>query len=344
MATSKKTKSVIKGIKKNLKKKDYEIVNIKIKKIPKKTSKPRKKVAKVLNPVTGRLIVKEGSRFNELIEEGYTFRVIKKKVKSRIAGYLVPPEKVIKKIAKSENTTTKAVKTEINKNLEKNEVPTQNAREKFGSFMGGIATSILSGGAKNNNGGREKANVVSSNNMGAKRNNNRGVGEEKTNVVSSNNMGARRNNNIGERRNNNTGERRNNNRGVGVIGEEGVTQVSSNNMGARRNNNNMGGAAVNNKKGVGVIGQEGVTQVSSQNGRENGGGLVKNNGSNRPAAVERKPENFTEIKRNNSGNVVTTGGEGVAMGKPSSGFKAKEPEKNNQFDKALVAEGSKINS
>ena len=116
-----------------------------------------------------------------------------------------------------------------------------------------------------------------------------------------------------------------------------MSQPSNQNVNVNRNRNS------NNKKGVGVIGQEGVTQVSNQNG--NGGGLVKNNGSNRPEPVERKPENLTEIKRNNSANIAKiTTGEGAVMGKPQEGFKQKEPEKNNAFDKMLVKEGSKINS
>jgi hypothetical protein len=154
------------------------------------------------------------------------------------------------------------------------------------------------------------------NNMGAARNNNMGAPR--------NNMGAARNN-MGAARNNNMGAVRNN-----------MSPPSNQIVNANRNRNS------NNKKGVGVIGQEGVTQVSNQNGN---GGLVKNNGSNRPEPVERKPENLTEIKRNNSANIAKiTTGEGAVMGKPQEGFKQKEPEKNNAFDKMLVKEGSKINS
>jgi len=344
MATTKKTKSVIKSVKKNLKKKDYEIVSIKIKKIQKKTPPKKKAIAKVLNPVSGRLIIKGGPRFIELLEEGYSFRVIRKKVKTRIAGYLVPPETVVKTIAKKQKVSVNSVKNEINNRIV-NEVPKQNAREKLGSALGGFATGILSGGM---NSGEEKTGAARNNNTGAARNNNTGAARN-------NNTGAARNNNTGATRNNNMGaERRNNNMGAERRNNTGAER--RNNMGAERRNN-MGlsnqnqpqmvnanrNRNSNNKKGVGVIGQEGVTQVSNQNG--NGGGLVKNNGSNRPEPVERKPENLTEIKRNNSANIAKiTTGEGAVMGKPQEGFKQKEPEKNNAFDKMLVKEGSKINS
>ena len=329
MATSRKTKSVIKSVEKSLKKKNYEVVSIRIKKIPKKAP-PKKQIAKVLNPVTGRLIIKGGPRFIQLIEEGYSFRVIKKKLKTRITGYLVPPETVVKTIAKKEKVPVSVVKNEIKQNINNqvaNEAPKQNARAKLGSALGGFASGILSGGANNGNKG-----------VGV-------IGEEKTNVVSSNNTGNRRNNNTGNRRNNNTGNRMNNNTGNRRNNNMGPRM--NNNMGPRMNNNtgprmnNNTGPRMNNNKKVGVIGQEGVTQVSNQNG----GGLVKNNGSNRPEPVERKPENLKEIKRNNSQNVAKiTAGEGAVMGKPMAGYKAKEPEKNNAFDKMLVKEGSKINS
>ena len=308
MGTAKKTKSVIKSVKKNLKKKDYEIVSIKIKKIPKKSPPKKKAMAKVLNPVSGRLIIKGGPRFIELLEQGYSFRIIRKKVKTRIAGYLVPPETVVKTIAKKQKVSVNSVKNEINNRIV-NEVPKQNAREKLGSALGGFASGVLSGGA---NAGEE-----TKNNKGASKNNNTGA-------VKNNNTGAVKNNNVGAARNN-MGAPRNN-----------MSPPSNQIVNANRNRNS------NNKKGVGVIGQEGVTQVSNQNGN---GGLVKNNGSNRPEPVERKPENLTEIKRNNAANIAKiTTGEGAVMGKPQEGFKQKEPEKNNAFDKMLVKEGSKINS
>ena len=322
MGTAKKTKSVIKSVKKNLKKKDYEIVSIKIKKIPKKSPPKKKAMAKVLNPVSGRLIIKGGPRFIELLEQGYSFRIIRKKVKTRIAGYLVPPETVVKTIAKKQKVSVNSVKNEINNRIV-NEVPKQNAREKLGSALGGFASGVLSGGA---NAGEE-----TKNNKGASKNNNTGA-------VKNNNTGAVKNNNVGAARNN-MGAPRNN------------MGAARNNMGAPRNNMSPPSNQIvnanrnrnsNNKKGVGVIGQEGVTQVSNQNGN---GGLVKNNGSNRPEPVERKPENLTEIKRNNAANIAKiTTGEGAVMGKPQEGFKQKEPEKNNAFDKMLVKEGSKINS
>jgi len=311
MAKSKRIKSVIKSVKKSLKKKDYEVVSIKIKKIPKKTS-PKKQIAKVLNPVTGHLIIKGGPRFIELLEEGYSFRIIKKKVKTRITGYLVPPETVVKTIAKKKNVSTGVVKNEIKKNINNhvgNEAPKQNAKEKLGSALGGLASGILSGGMNNGNKG-----------VGV-------IGEENTKVVSSNAGGNRVN----------AGGNRVNAGGNRVNAGGNIMNGGGNIMNGGGNQTNMGG-----NKGVGVIGQEGVTQVVSNNKNV---GLVKNNGPNKNAApVERKPENLTEMKRNNSGNVVRVGGEGAVMGKAQAGFKAKEPEKNNAFDKALVKEGSKINS
>jgi len=337
MGTAKKTKSVIKSVKKNLKKKDYEIVSIKIKKIPKKSPPKKKAMAKVLNPVSGRLIIKGGPRFIELLEQGYSFRIIRKKVKTRIAGYLVPPETVVKTIAKKQKVSVNSVKNEINNRIV-NEVPKQNAREKLGSALGGFASGVLSGGAnageesKNNKGASKNNNTgaVKNNNTGAVKNNN--VGAARNNMgAPRNNMGAARNN-MGAPRNNNVGAARNN---MGAP-RNNMSPPSNQIVNANRNRNS------NNKKGVGVIGQEGVTQVSNQNGN---GGLVKNNGSNRPEPVERKPENLTEIKRNNAANIAKiTTGEGAVMGKPQEGFKQKEPEKNNAFDKMLVKEGSKINS
>ena len=308
MATSKKVKSVIKGIKKSLKKKDYEVVSIRIKKIPEKRKPKKKVVARILNPVTGRLITKEGPRYYELISEGYVFRVLRRKTKTRIEGFLIPPERVVKTIAKSRNVSTKRVKEEIAKNINKQmpEEPKESAGAKLGSFFSGIGSSIISGGAE------------------AKKNNNRGagvIGRENANLVNQNRNIRNRGETTAE--NNNEARRRR----------------EENNEARRREENNE----ARRKRGAGVIGQEKSGNVV-QNGGGNGGGLVRNNNTKQTAPVERKPNNMTGIKRNNRNGMVRTGGEGAVMGKPQEGYKQKAPTPNSEFDRMLVAEGSKINA
>jgi hypothetical protein len=316
MATSKKVKSVIKGIKKSLKKKDFEVVSIRIKKIPEKRKPKKKVVARILNPVTGRLITKEGPRYYELISEGYVFRVLRRKTKTRIAGFLIPPERVVKTIAKSRNVSTKRVKEEIAKNINKQmpEEPKESAGAKLGSFFSGIGSSIISGGANNNKGagviGRENTNLVNQNR------NIRNRGE----TTAENNNEARR-----KREENNNEARR--------------KREENNNEARRREENNE----ERRKRGAGVIGQEKSVNVV-QNGGGNGGGLVRNNNARQTAPVERKPNNMTGIKRNNRNGMVRTGGEGAVMGKPQEGYKQKAPTPNSEFDRMLVAEGSKINA
>ena len=318
MATSKKVKSVIKGIKKSLKKKDFEVVSIRIKKIPEKRKPKKKVVARILNPVTGRLITKEGPRYYELISEGYVFRVLRRKTKTRIAGYLIPPERVVKTIAKSRNVSTKRVKEEIAKNINKQmpEEPKESAGAKLGSFFSGIGSSIISGGAE------------------AKKNNNRGVGvigRENANLVNQNRNIRNRGETTAENNNEARRRREENN--------EARRRREENNEARRREENNE----ERRKRGAGVIGQEKSGNVV-QNGGGNGGGLVRNNNARQTAPVERKPNNMTGIKRNNRNGMVRTGGEGAVMGKPQEGYKQKAPTPNSEFDRMLVAEGSKINA
>jgi len=335
MATSKKVKSVIKGIKKSLKKKDFEVVSIRIKKIPEKRKPKKKVVARILNPVTGRLITKEGPRYYELISEGYVFRVLRRKTKTRIAGFLIPPERVVKTIAKSRNVSSKRVKEEIAKNINKQmpEEPKESAGAKLGSFFSGIGSSIISGGAeaKKNNNNEARRKREENNNEARRRR------EE-------NNEARRReeNNEARRREENNEARRREEN-------NEARRKREENNEARRREENNEArrkreeNNEARRKRGAGVIGQEKSGNVV-QNGGGNGGGLVRNNNARQTAPVERKPNNMTGIKRNNRNGMVRTGGEGAVMGKPQEGYKQKAPTPNSEFDRMLVAEGSKINA
>jgi len=91
-------REAIKKVKKNLAKAGIKLKDIKLAK-----GKAPKKPLKVVNPLTGRKMAKDGPTFKKLIEEGYKFVPVKKANRELIAGVLMPPKTVIENVAKQNN-------------------------------------------------------------------------------------------------------------------------------------------------------------------------------------------------------------------------------------------------
>ena len=91
-------REAIKKVKKTLAKEGIKLENIKLAK-----GKAPKKPLKVVNPLTGRKMAKDGPTFKKLIEEGYKFVPVKKANRELIAGVLMPPKTVIENVAKQNN-------------------------------------------------------------------------------------------------------------------------------------------------------------------------------------------------------------------------------------------------
>jgi len=91
-------REAIKKVKKTLAKEGIKLKNIKLAK-----GKAPKKPLKVINPLTGRKVVKDGPTYKKLIEEGYKFVPVKKANRELIAGVLMPPKTVIETVAKQNN-------------------------------------------------------------------------------------------------------------------------------------------------------------------------------------------------------------------------------------------------
>ena len=91
-------RKAVEKVKKTLAKEGIKLKDIKLAK-----GKAPKKPLKVVNPLTGRKMAKDGPTFKKLIEEGYKFVPVKKANRQLIAGVLVPPKSVIEKVAKQNN-------------------------------------------------------------------------------------------------------------------------------------------------------------------------------------------------------------------------------------------------
>jgi len=91
-------REAIKKVKKTLAKEGIKLKDIKLAK-----GKAPKKPLKVVNPLTGRKMAKDGPTFKKLIEEGYKFVPVKKANRELIAGVLMPPKTVIENVAKQNN-------------------------------------------------------------------------------------------------------------------------------------------------------------------------------------------------------------------------------------------------
>jgi regulator of replication initiation timing len=91
-------REAIKKVKQTLAKEGIKLKDIKLAK-----GKAPKKPLKVVNPLTGRKMAKDGPTFKKLIEEGYKFVPVKKANRELIAGVLMPPKTVIENVAKQNN-------------------------------------------------------------------------------------------------------------------------------------------------------------------------------------------------------------------------------------------------
>ena len=91
-------REAIKKVKKTLANEGIKLKDIKLAK-----GKAPKKPLKVVNPLTGRKMAKDGPTFKKLIEEGYKFVPVKKANRELIAGVLMPPKTVIENVAKQNN-------------------------------------------------------------------------------------------------------------------------------------------------------------------------------------------------------------------------------------------------
>jgi len=115
-------REAIKKVKKTLAKEGIKLKDIKLAK-----GKAPKKPLKVVNPLTGRRIIKDGPMFNKLIVQGYKFISVKKANRQMIAGVMVPPKNAIEIFAKE------------------NKVPEENVRQVVATRVANIASGIFGG-------------------------------------------------------------------------------------------------------------------------------------------------------------------------------------------------------
>jgi hypothetical protein len=115
-------REAIKKVKKTLAKEGIKLKDIKLAK-----GKAPKKPLKVVNPLTGRKMAKDGPTFKKLIEQGFKFISVKKANRQMIAGVLVPPKNVIESFAKE------------------NKVPEENVRQVVATRVANIASGIFGG-------------------------------------------------------------------------------------------------------------------------------------------------------------------------------------------------------
>ena len=115
-------RETIKKVKKTLAKEGIKLKDIKLAK-----GKAPKKPLKVVNPLTGRKMAKDGPTFKKLIEQGFKFISVKKANRQMIAGVLVPPKNAIESFAKE------------------NKVPVENVRQVVATRVANIASGIFGG-------------------------------------------------------------------------------------------------------------------------------------------------------------------------------------------------------
>jgi len=115
-------REAIKKVKKTLAKEGIKLKDIKLAK-----GKAPKKPLKVVNPLTGRRIIKDGPMFKKLIVQGYKFISVKKANRQMIAGVMVPPKNAIEIFAKE------------------NKVPEENVRQVVATRVANIASGIFGG-------------------------------------------------------------------------------------------------------------------------------------------------------------------------------------------------------
>ena len=115
-------REAIKKVKKTLAKEGIKLKDIKLAK-----GKAPKKPLKVVNPLTGRKMAKDGPTFKKLIEQGFKFISVKKANRQMIAGVLVPPKNAIESFAKE------------------NKVPEENVRQVVATRVANIASGIFGG-------------------------------------------------------------------------------------------------------------------------------------------------------------------------------------------------------
>ena len=115
-------REAIKKVKKTLAKEGIKLKDIKLAK-----GKAPKKPLKVVNPLTGRKMAKDGPTFKKLIEQGFKFISVKKANRQMIAGVLVPPKNAIESFAKE------------------NKVPVENVRQVVATRVANIASGIFGG-------------------------------------------------------------------------------------------------------------------------------------------------------------------------------------------------------
>ena len=115
-------RKAVKKVKKTLAKEGIKLKDIKLAK-----GKAPKKPLKVVNPLTGRRIIKDGPMFKKLIVQGYKFISVKKANRQMIAGVMVPPKNAIEIFAKE------------------NKVPEENVRQVVATRVANIASGIFGG-------------------------------------------------------------------------------------------------------------------------------------------------------------------------------------------------------
>ena len=115
-------REAIEKVKKTLAKEGIKLKDIKLAK-----GKAPKKPLKVVNPLTGRKMAKDGPTFKKLIEQGFKFISVKKANRQMIAGVLVPPKNAIESFAKE------------------NKVPEENIRQVVTTRVANIASGIFGG-------------------------------------------------------------------------------------------------------------------------------------------------------------------------------------------------------
>jgi len=115
-------RKAVEKVKKTLAKEGIKLKDIKLAK-----GKAPKKPLKVVNPLTGRKMAKDGPTFKKLIEQGFKFISVKKANRQMIAGVLVPPKNAIESFAKE------------------NKVPVENVRQVVATRVANIASGIFGG-------------------------------------------------------------------------------------------------------------------------------------------------------------------------------------------------------
>ena len=115
-------RKAVEKVKKTLAKEGIKLKDIKLAK-----GKAPKKPLKVVNPLTGRKMAKDGPTFKKLIEQGFKFISVKKANRQMIAGVLVPPKNAIESFAKE------------------NKVPEENVRQVVATRVANIASGIFGG-------------------------------------------------------------------------------------------------------------------------------------------------------------------------------------------------------